>query len=84
MTIDRYIGSKLSGLRTQLDVDPERVAAYLSIPLETYGAFELGVRHIPAGSLFDLCCFFDVPVTHFFDGYEQSHRDFGKIDEYPA
>ena len=84
MSIDRYIGSRLRQLRTACDGDAERIATYLSVPLETSSAFELGLRHIPAGSLFDLCCFFDVPVTHFFDGYEQSHRNLGEFDEHTA
>ena len=84
MTIDRYIGSKLERLRTESNVRAERVATYLSVPIETYSAFESGTRNIPAGNLFELCCFFDVPVTHFFDGYEQSHRNLGEFDENTA
>lgn len=84
MSIDRYIGSRLKLLRLAVDVNPEKVAAYMSVSLERYSEFELGIRDIPAGNLFDLCCFFDVPVTHFFDGYEQFDRNQGEFDEHTA
>lgn len=72
MSLDEFIGRRLQELRTQQSQSPEKVAAYLSIPLDLYAAFELGRRPITAGHLYDLCIFFDVKVTYFFDGYERT------------
>lgn len=71
LSLDEFIGSRLRELRINQSQPPEKVAAYLSIPLDVYSAFELGRKPIMAGHLYDLCIFFNVKVTYFFDGYEQ-------------
>ena len=70
VSLDEFIGRRLKALRTKQSQPPEKVAAYLSVPLDTYAAFELGRRSITAGYLYDLCVLFDVKVTYFFDGFE--------------
>ena len=71
VSLDKFIGHRLRELRTNRSQPPEKVAAYLSVPLDVYSAFELGRKPIAAGHLYDLCIFFDVKVTYFFDGYEK-------------
>ena len=68
LSLDEYVGRRLRALRHSRFEEPEKVAAYLSISLERYAAFEFGRRPIPARYLFDLSSFFDIPVTYFFAG----------------
>lgn len=69
LSLDEYVGRRLRALRHSRLEEPEKVAAYLSISLERYAAFELGRKPIPARYLFDLSNFFDIPVTYFFAGH---------------
>ena len=71
VSINRHIGAKLKQLREERGVDPEKLARILSISLERYSAFELGRTTISARHLYDLCDYFDVRVTLFFEGYER-------------
>lgn len=84
MSLDRHIGTKLRDLREERAVTPEKVAAYLSISLERYSAFELGREAISARHLYDICRLFDKPVTYFFEEYEdvanKDDRDNGDLN----
>ena len=73
VSLDEFIGVRLRELRTKEAQSPEKVAAYLSVPLDVYAAFELGRRPVTAGHLYDLCILFNVKVTYFFEGYERGH-----------
>ena len=68
-SLDEYVGQKLRALRVSRAVEPDKVAAYLSISLERYAALELGRKPISARHLFDLSAFFDMPITYFFAGH---------------
>ena len=72
MHIDRYVGLRLRLLREAQVAEPDRLAAILSINLEALSAYENGLKPIPATVLIDCCLHFDVPITHFFDGYERT------------
>ena len=69
LSLDEFVGRRLRALRQSRSVEPEKVAAYMSISVERYAAFELGRKPIPARYLFDLSNFFDIPVTYFFAGH---------------
>ncbi|MGI9425385.1 MAG: helix-turn-helix domain-containing protein [Hyphomicrobiaceae bacterium] len=81
MSLDQFIGSKLQELRAARAVDPEKIASLLSIPLELYAAFELGRVSISARHLYDLCHYLDVPVTFFFDGYEDAPQQAAGLED---
>ncbi|MGI9426865.1 MAG: helix-turn-helix domain-containing protein [Hyphomicrobiaceae bacterium] len=68
--INVYVGRRLKALREARSVDPEKLAAILSISMAKYSEYELGRAQISAGTLLDLCCFFDLPVTYFFSDFE--------------
>ena len=70
VVLDRYIGQRLRQLRHNCCADPARVSEELGIKNETLSAYEQGRASIPARSLFDLACRFNVPISYFFDGYE--------------
>ncbi len=70
MDLDAYIGSKLQRLRQENGVDQSRLANLMSVTRETIAAYENGSKPMPATSLYDLACHFDVPVTYFVSGYE--------------
>ena len=72
--IKAYVGRRLRTLRESRGVDPEKLAAILSTPMAKYAEYELGRAQIPACTLFDLSCFFDLPVTHFFSEYEYNRE----------
>ena len=75
--INVYVGQRLRSLRETRGVDPERLAAILSLSLSKYSEYELGRAQISAGSLLDLCCYFDLPVTYFFSDYEYDNESRG-------
>ncbi|MGI9423905.1 MAG: helix-turn-helix domain-containing protein [Hyphomicrobiaceae bacterium] len=72
MKLNEHIGAQLRVLREKRGESPEKLAAILSISLERYAAFELGRESISARHLYDLCSQLNVPVTYFFEGYEET------------
>lgn len=70
MSIDKEVGARLRDLRVSRGEGPERLAVILSVPIESYAAFESGRMRIPARLLFDLASYFRVSVKYFIEGYE--------------
>ncbi len=68
-TLNQHVGDRLYSLRICRRVSREKLAPYLSVSLATYSEFESGVRAIPAATLVDLSLYFEVPISHFFEGY---------------
>ena len=72
--LDIHIGLALRYIRTRRREDPERLANILSVSLETYAAYENGLKAIPAATLIDLALHFRVSVKYFLDGYAVAEK----------
>ena len=83
VAVDRHIGAQLRAMRESTGVSPEKLANVLSISLERYGAYELGRQSISARHLYDLSVFFGVPVTYFFEGFEDTPNSLRKNGKNP-
>ena len=63
---------KLKAFRLERNLTLKEVAAALSIPLQTYAAYEHGTREPSFAMLIELCKFFDVSADYILglsDGY---------------
>lgn len=72
LTLDEFIGNRAKELRLLNGIQAEKVAIALSLTKENYTAFERGQNSVRAVTMFDLATFYDLPVTYFLDGYENS------------
>lgn len=70
MTLDKFIGLKLRELRTAKGHDAAKVAAALSVSPQHYAEIELGTSRARPEVMIDAALFFNVPVTHFLEGFE--------------
>ena len=72
LTLDEFIGTRAKELRLLNGIRAEKVAIALSLTKESYTAFEMGQNNVRAVTMFDLATFYNLPVTYFLDGYENS------------
>jgi CheY-like chemotaxis protein len=68
--LDSFLGQKLKVLRIKKDWSIEKLAADLSIPAYQVKHYENGER-IAASLIYKLAKLFAIPVSDFFDGFEQ-------------
>lgn len=64
--MDRYVGKQVRAIRNQRRLSQQSVADHLKLSKPTYGDMERGKHRFPAGRLFVIAEFFDVPVSSFF------------------
>jgi len=67
-SIDECIGAQLRGLRKSRDVTQGELAQHLNISFQQVQKYENGQNRIAVATLVEICAFFRVPVTYFFDG----------------
>jgi len=68
-TVDAYIGARIRGRRLMLQLSQDRLAGRLFLPVAVIQAFEEGMVHIRASTLYDISGILRVPVRFFLDGY---------------
>lgn len=67
MSVDQFVGARLSRIRTHCSVSPILLAELLEVRTRDIDLFEQGRKRIPASRLFILAEYFDIPVAAFFD-----------------
>ena len=74
--VDEYIGARIRGRRSMLQISQEGLAGRLGLPVAVIIAFEEGMVRIKAGTLHDISSILRVPIRFFFNGYAPvSHND---------
>jgi len=67
VSIDERIGVQLRTLRQSRDITQEQLAKHLDISFQQVQKYEKGRNRIAVATLVEICAFFRVPVTFFFD-----------------
>ena len=67
MSVDQFVGARLSRIRTHWGISPIMLAELLEVRTRDIDLFEQGRKRISASRLFILAEYFDVPVAAFFD-----------------
>lgn len=68
--VDIYVGTRLRLRRTLLGFSQERLADSLGVTFQQVQKYENGTNRMSASRLFTVCKVLGVPVSYFFEGYE--------------
>lgn len=68
ISIDERVGVQLRTLRQSRDITQQQLAKHLDISFQQVQKYEKGQNRIAVATLIEICTFFKVPVTFFFDG----------------
>jgi len=68
--IELFIGQKLRSFREKTNWPLKTLASHLGVSLQQLQRYEQGVNKISASLLFKTANIFNVPITSFFEGYE--------------
>ncbi len=74
--VDSYVGKKLWLRRKILGLSQESVAKEVGITFQQVQKYERGVNRMSASRLFDFAEVLTVPITYFFEGFEQSREGY--------
>jgi transcriptional regulator with XRE-family HTH domain len=72
--IDEHIGRKLRHRRRMLGLTQGQLGELCGVRLQQIQKYECAANHMSAGRLFILARVLDVPVSYFFDGFEEVAR----------
>jgi len=73
--IDLHIGKRLRILRHQNSMSLEVLSTMLGVSQQQVSRYELGQHRLSAAQLYRLSCYFNVPLSWFFYGYEKDEDD---------
>ena len=72
--IDVHVGSRVKLRRTLLGLSQDRLAESLGITFQQVQKYENGANRVGASRLFQIGRVMGVPVSFFFDGYQQDDK----------
>ena len=78
--IDKHVGQRLRGRRTELEFSQTAVADRLGVTFQQVQKYELGMNTVSASRLYDLCGIFDVNIEYFFEGLDADLYDNEGLD----
>ena len=73
--IDKHVGQRLRGRRTDLGFSQTAVADRLGVTFQQVQKYELGMNTVSASRLYDICGIFDVNIEYFFEGLDADLLD---------
>jgi transcriptional regulator with XRE-family HTH domain len=74
--VDTYVGKKLWLRRKMLGMSQESVANEVGITFQQVQKYERGINRMSASRLFDFAKVLTVPITYFFEGFENSNDNY--------
>ncbi|MCQ8781641.1 helix-turn-helix domain-containing protein [Mangrovibrevibacter kandeliae] len=66
--VDFHCGARLRQLRISAGVSQEALGNALGVTFQQIQKYEKGTNRISASRLYEICCFFEVSSTYFFEG----------------
>ncbi|MDX1710903.1 MAG: helix-turn-helix domain-containing protein [Rhodovibrionaceae bacterium] len=70
--VDLHVGRRIRALRLQQGMSQERMAEALGVTFQQIQKYERGSNRIGASRLFDVAQALDVPVSHFYAGFDET------------
>lgn len=67
--VDIYVGKKLRLQRMMLGITQKKVGEAIGVTFQQVQKYESGVNRISAGQLYELSQYLNVPVSYFYEGY---------------
>lgn len=73
-SVDIHVGQRLRVRRSLLGLSQEKLADFVGVTFQQIQKYERGTNRISAGRLLRFSEVLDVPVTYFYDDFEQSKK----------
>lgn len=77
--VDRWAGGRLRVLRESRGLSLEAVGEILEVSQQQVSRYEHGHHRLSAGQIFRLARGFDVPVSWFFEGYQEKPEELHRL-----
>lgn len=71
-SVDTHVGQRVRIRRTILGMSQEKLGEAIGLTFQQVQKYERGANRISAGTLYRLSQVLNIPVSYFFDGYEDS------------
>jgi transcriptional regulator with XRE-family HTH domain len=68
--LDRHLGAKILERRTELGMSLSRLGEATGVRAQQIQKYEHGANRVSASMLWEIARALEVPVTHFFEGFE--------------
>ncbi len=68
--VDRFVGGRIRERRIMMGLTQQEMAELISVSYQQAHKYERGYNRVSAGLLFEIAQALGVPVSHFFDGFE--------------
>ncbi len=72
--IDAHVGSRIRKRRTLLGISQGKLGEFLGITFQQVQKYETGTNRIGAGRLYRISQILEVPVSFFYEGYEEDGK----------
>lgn len=78
-SVDAHVGQRVRTRRTLLGLSQERLGEAIGLTFQQVQKYERGSNRISAGTLYRLSQVLGVPVSFFFDSYDDPHAQSGAV-----
>ncbi len=79
-SLDTYIGKRLRALRVERGASLDMVAEIIEVSQQQVSRYELGRNRLSAAQLYRLARGLDVPLSWFFQGFEENPDELGRLE----
>jgi len=82
--VDVHVGKRVRHRRWLIGMTQQQLAEQVGIKFQQIQKYETGANRVSASRLWDMADALDVPVSFFFDGLEDDHKDAAENSMLPA
>jgi len=82
--VDVHVGKRVRHRRWLIGMTQQQLAEQVGIKFQQIQKYETGANRVSASRLWDMADALDVPVSFFFDGLEDDHKDTAENSMLPA
>ena len=69
--VDLYVGQRIRQRRWEIDMTQQQLAEKVGIRFQQIQKYETGANRVSASRLWDIAAATGVPVSHFFEGFDE-------------
>ncbi|TAE34741.1 MAG: XRE family transcriptional regulator [Alphaproteobacteria bacterium] len=82
--VDDYVGARLRARRVMLGLSQDIIGKKVGVSFQQVQKYERGINRIGSSRLYQFSKLLDVPISFFFEGYEQSDTYQNEEAQYPS
>ena len=82
--VDVHVGKRVRHRRWLIGKTQQQLAEQVGIKFQQIQKYETGANRVSASRLWDIADALDVPVSFFFEGLEEEHKDVAENSMLPA